>query len=119
MNTGGVGSMIRRVALIAMIALVAWIPGESQSKTRPLTGLVSDKRGNALPGSVVQLENTFDLSVRSFITGPDGRYHFNALNSDVDFTLKANYKNHWSDTKTLSKFDSSPHPELNLVIPIE
>ena|SRR5437763_4533125 len=111
--------MLRRVVLLTVLSLAAWIPGESQNKTRPVTGLVTDKRGNTLPGSVVQLENTFDLTVRSFITGQDGRYHFNGLSDDVDFKLRAKYRNYWSDTKILSKFDGSTHPELNLVIPVE
>jgi hypothetical protein len=112
-------SLLRKAALLATLALITWVPGESQYKTRPVTGLVTDKRGNTLPGSVVQLENTSDLTVRSFITGQDGRYHFDGLNDDIDFTLKAKYRAYWSDTKTLSKFNTSPHPEVNLVIPVE
>jgi hypothetical protein len=111
--------MLRKASLVALLALLTWLPCQSQYKTRPVDGLVTDKRGNTLPGSVVQLENTSDLSVRSFITGKDGRYHFTGLNDDVDYTLKARYKNSWSDTKLLNKFDSSTHPEINLVIPIE
>ena len=88
-------------------------------KPRSVTGVVTDKRGNALPGAVVQLENTASLAVRSYITDKDGHYHFTQLIDNVDFTLRAHYRNYWSDSKTLSKFDASPHPEVNLLIPID
>jgi len=111
--------MLRRSGSIAAIALLMWLPCESQPQSRPVTGLVTDLRGNALPGAVVQLENTVNLSVRSYITRKDGRYFFTGLNSDIDYILKAKYRNYWSKPKTLSKFDSSTHPEVNLIIPIE
>jgi hypothetical protein len=111
--------MLRKAGSIAVIALLTWLPCEAQFKPRPVTGVVTDKRGNTLPGAVVQLENTFDLTVRSYITDKDGRYHFTGLNDDVDYRLKARYRNNWSEPKTLSKFNSSAHPEVNLMIPIE
>ena len=86
---------------------------------RTVTGTVTDKRGNALPGAVVQAENTVTLAVRSYITDKDGHYHFAQLSDEVDFTLRAHYRNYWSAPKTLSKFDASRHPEINLVIPID
>jgi len=67
----------------------------------------------------VQVENTVTLSIRSYITGKDGRYQFNLLNDDTDYILKAKYRRYWSRPRTLSKFDSSRHPEVDLVIPIE
>ena len=110
---------MRRAVLLATIVLLAGRTGESQFKQRTLSGVVTDKRGNTLPGTAVQLENTRDLTVRSYITAKDGRYQFYGLNDDVDFTVKAKYRNYWSETKILSKFDTSAHPELNLVIPID
>jgi len=90
-----------------------------QVKPRTLTGMVTDKRGNALPGAVVQVENTVSLAVRSYITDKDGNYHFAQLSDDVDFTVRAHYRNYWSEPKTLSKFDASTHPVVNLLIPID
>ncbi len=107
----------RSFALIA-ITLLAWLPSQSQN-LRPVTGMVTDKRGNSLPGAVVQLENTRNLTVQSFITKQDGRYHFEGLNDDVDYTLRARYRNYWSDQKTLSKFNGAARPEVNLIIAIE
>jgi hypothetical protein len=63
--------------------------------------------------------DTASLFVASHITGNDGRYRFNRLYGDVDYTLKAKYLCYWSKRKTLSKFDSWKQREVDLVIPIE
>jgi hypothetical protein len=114
----GIGVMKRTVRLSVALLLVCF-PCVPQFETRSVSGLVTDKRGNALPGSVVQLENTATLSIRSNITDKDGRYHFSLLRDDIDYRLKAKYRKHWSRLKTLSKFNSSKHPEVDLVIPID
>jgi len=110
---------MRFAAFIAVAALLNWVPCEAQSHLRPVSGVVTDKRGNTLPGAVVELENTVDLRVRSYITSKDGTYNFAGLNDDADYTLKARYRDHWSDSKILSRFNTSPHPEVNLTIPID
>ena len=105
------------VRLSAMLLLVGF-PCLPQFEFRSVTG-VTDKRGNPLPGAAVQLENTDSLSVTSYMSDKDGRYHFTRLNDDIDYTLKAKYRSYWSKPKTLSKFNSSKRPEVDLVIPIE
>lgn len=102
----------------AMVLLLG-LPCQAQIEMRSVTGVVTDKRGNTLPGAAVQLENTASLSILSYITGKDGRYHFNNLNGDTDYTLKAKYRRYTSERRTLSKFNSSKHPEVDLVIPAE
>ena len=111
--------MIRKTGVLIAITLFTWAPCGAQFSRRTVTGIVTDKRGNTLPGAVVQVENTVDLTVRSYITGKDGRYQFTDLNDDVDFILRARYRNHWSASKTLSRFDSSMHPKVNLIILID
>jgi len=111
--------VFRQVILASVIGLLILATCQAQFKERDVSGIVTDSRGNALPRVAVQLENTRDLSVRSYITDKDGRYHFNGLNDDIDFTLRANYRNYWSKPKTLSKFDASIHPAVNLVIPVD
>ena len=112
--------MWNRTIRSGVLLLLLGLPAVPQLfQMRPLTGVVTDKRGNALPGAAVQLENTATLVVVSYITGKDGHYHFNLLHDDVDYTVKAKYRNYWSEKKTLSKFDPSKHPQIDLVIPIE
>jgi len=111
--------MLNRLGLALALALLLQAPSVAQYKQRDVSGVVTDARGNPLPKVAVQIENTANLSVRSYITGNDGRYHFTGLNDDTDFTLKAKYRNYWSKPKTLSKFNTEPHPEVNLVIPVD
>lgn len=117
--TGSRFGMLGKAVLVVAMALLAQLPCQAQFNLRTVTGVVTDKRGNVLPGAVVQLEDSVTLSIRSYITGKDGRYHFSELNDDIDYTLKARYRKYWSETKTLSRFNSSTHPEVNLVIPID
>lgn len=108
-------TIIRVSALLVLVA-PPWV---SQGGERSVSGVVMDQRGNVLPKAVVQIENTAFLTVKSYATGNDGRYHFLGLNSNIDYTLRAHYKRHWSKPKTLSKFSSSSHPAIDLAIPIE
>ena len=111
--------MLRQLIIVSLIGLVMLAPVGAQFKLRAVSGVVTDMTGNPLPRVAVQLQNTRDLSVRSYITGKDGKYYFSDLNDDIDFTLKAKYRDYWSKPKTLSKFAPSAHAEVNLVIPID
>jgi len=99
--------------------LMVGFSASPQFETRTVTGVVTDQRGNALRGAAVQLENIDSLLILSYVTDQDGRYHFSGLHGDIDYTLKANYRERWSNRKTLSKFDSSKHPSVDLVIPTD
>jgi hypothetical protein len=110
--------MLKRTVRLSVMLLLVGFPCLPQFEFRSVTGAVTDKRGNPLPGAAVQLENTDSLSVRSYVTDKDGRYHFTQLNDEIDYTLKAKYRSYWSKPKMLSKFNSSKHPEVDLVIPI-
>lgn len=112
-------AVLRRFILVLLAGLLMPTPVGAQFKLRAVSGFVTDMRNNPLPNVAVQLENTRDLAVRSYITGKDGRYYFNDISDDVDFTLRAKYRKWWSKPKTLSKFDSSTHSEVDLVIPID
>jgi len=112
-------SALRKLVLLSATVLLIWSQSSAQYVERAVTGVVTDKRGNTLSNAAVQLENTANLLVRSYITGKDGRYRFTGLNDDIDYTLRAKYRNYWSEQKTLSKFNTSKNPELNLVIPID
>jgi len=111
--------MLKRTVQLSGILLMVASSSFSQFERRSVTGVVTDSRGNTLPGVAVLLENTETLSIVSYMTDQDGRYHFNGLNDDIDYTLKAKYRNGWSKAKTLSKFNSSKKPRVDLVIPID
>ncbi len=103
----------------ALAAGLILVPARAASEVRSLTGMVIDKAGNALPGAVVQLENTKTLEVRSWITDKRGRYCFNEVFDDVDYTVRAHYRRTWSRSRTLSKFNSKENPQMTLVVPVD
>jgi hypothetical protein len=111
--------VLKRLILLSLFGLLALSPAGAQYKMRVVSGIVTDMRGNPLARVAVQLENTRNLSVRSYITREDGRFNFNDLNDDIDFTLRARYRNWSSKLKTIGKLDSSTHPEVTLVIAID
>jgi hypothetical protein len=86
----------------------------SEENTRSVQGVVSAADDKPVAGAVVQLKNTKTLQVRSFVTKDDGAYHFYDLSADVDYELKAEYQGAFSNTRTLSSFDTRKQSVLNL-----
>jgi hypothetical protein len=82
--------------------------------TRSVNGMVTDASGNAVARAVVQLKDTKSLQIRSFITNPDGSYHFAGLSPNVEYQLKAEYEGAFSGKKTLSVFNSKKSVTINL-----
>lgn len=109
----------RRVVRIVAFVFLLGLCCVARSEERSVEGLVTDKAGNALPKAVVQLENQRTLSIKSFVTGNDGRYHFAKLNADIDYTLRAHYRKEWSKAKTLSEYSSGARLHIDLVIQID
>lgn len=109
-----------RIAFYALSVLltVSALPAD-RPDTRSVLGRVVDKRGNPLAGAAVQLENTRNQAIASYITHADGQYQFHQLDRDVDFELTAKYKKWWSKRKILSKFNAATHAKIDLVIPID
>jgi len=81
---------------------------------RSVQGAVEDAAGKLIEGAVVQLKNTKSLQVRSFITQREGAYYFHGLSTDVDYELRAEYRDSASDAKTLSVYDSRKKAIINL-----
>ena len=59
---------------------------------RSVQGVVTDASGHPVNKAVVQLKDTKSLQIRSFITNPDGTYHFAGLSPIVEYQLKAEYQ---------------------------
>jgi hypothetical protein len=111
--------MLKTVVCLSTMLLLPCFAAPLRLEPRSVTGVVTDNRGNALSGAAVQLKGTISLKIMSYITGKDGRYYFNRLSANVDYTLTVKYRSHWSKPKTLSKFDSSKTPVVDLVVPVD
>src|SRR5271167_2528384 len=101
--------MLKNTIRLSVLLLLIGFPSLPQFEVREVTGVVTDETGNALPGAAVLLENLNDLSIMSYITGKDGCYYFIGLHDDIDYTLRAEYRNYCSKRKILSKLNSSRH----------
>jgi len=101
------------LALSATVASPQKKKGEDQN-VRSIQGVVEDPRGNLVEGAVVQLKNTKSLQVRSFITLREGNYYFHGLSPNVDYELKAEFKDLASPVRRLSVFDSRKTAVVNL-----
>jgi hypothetical protein len=88
--------------------------GEDQNRT--VKGTVTMEDGTLAEGAEVQLKNTKNLQVRSYVTQKEGVYFFHGLTPDVDYEVKAQYKGTWSPSKTVSSFDSRKDVTLDLKI---
>jgi hypothetical protein len=106
------------VALALLLLGAGTVFGQSKKNdtqnVRSVQGVVSDAKDNPAVGAVVQLKNTKNLQVRSFITKDKGEYFFNSLSTDVDYELRAEFNGASSGPKTLSSFDSRKQSVINL-----
>lgn len=113
---------IRVVAIVAAVAVFG-APASGQGKSRAerreeansrsAMGLVTGVDDMPAGGAVVQLKDMRTLQVRSFITQPDGTYHFYNLKADVDYQLTARSGDATAGPRTLSVFDSRKEAVLN------
>jgi Carboxypeptidase regulatory-like domain len=83
---------------------------------RLLTGKVLDRDDNPIPDAVVYVTDTRTRAVKTYIVGPDGRYRFPALATNVDYEIYAEAKGKASDTKRMSQFDDRKVVEIPLRI---
>jgi uncharacterized protein YdeI (BOF family) len=85
-------------------------------QTRTVQGVVTAEDGSLAVGAEVQLKNTKNLQVRSYVTQKDGTYFFHDLSPSVDYEVKAQYKGAWSPSKTVTNFDSRKDVTLDLKV---
>jgi hypothetical protein len=106
------------VCLIAVVLSCGLSGQDRRSKVDPgprsVEGVVTDGSGRPVDKAVVQLKDTKSLQIRSFITNPDGTYHFAGLSPNVEYQLKAEYQGAFSARKNLSIFNSKKLVTINL-----
>jgi Carboxypeptidase regulatory-like domain len=79
---------------------------KGEDANRTVQGVVTAADGTLAAGAEVQLKNTKNLQIRSYVTQKEGTYFFHGLAPDVDYEVKAQYQGVWSAVKTVSSFDS-------------
>lgn len=84
---------------------------------RLLTGKVLDKQDNPLTDAVVYLSNSRTQTVKTYIVGPDGVFHFPELSPNIDYEVYALYKGHKSETRAVSQFDD--RKQVNIILRVD
>lgn len=114
--------MIRNLAIVLVTAAMLASAQEGMTRKqkaeeatkRTLEGMVTDANENAAVGAVVKLKDLKSLSVRSFITKDDGKYHFSGLSMNDDYQVWADYTGMTCKPRNLSVYDSRKKPRLDL-----
>jgi hypothetical protein len=104
------------VVFLATLFTTASAQKRDASPARSLTGHVLNRQDQAVTEAVVYLKNTKTLAIRTYISDPDGSYHFPGLSPNIDYEIYAEFKGVHSDTKTLSAFDNRKQIDITLRI---
>jgi hypothetical protein len=104
------------VLFLATGVIFAQKKKKGEEQNRSVQGTVTTEDGSLAVSAEVQLKNTKNLQIRSYVTQKDGTYFFHGLSPDVDYEVKAQYNGVWSSTKTVSSFDSRKDVTLDLKI---
>lgn len=94
-------------APVTIGSLLFTLPLAAQTDSlRTVDGKVLNKDNQPVKGAVVYLKDDHALSVKSYIAGDDGSFHFGQLSSGTDYTLWAEDHGKKSSNKTISSFDN-------------
>jgi len=94
-------------------------PKRTKPTSKTLTGTVTDKSEQPIPGAIVYLKNMKTLAVKSFFAQRDGAYRFPQLALNTDYEVYAEKDGKKSDTKTISQFDDRFNPTIHLRINLD
>lgn len=104
------------LVLLATAGPLATAQRGGQSGSRVLAGHVFNAHEEPVTKAIVYLKNTKTLTIKTYITDPDGTYHFPSLAPNVDYEVYAEQNGARSDVKTLSGFDNRKLVSINLKI---
>jgi hypothetical protein len=104
------------LALLLAAGLANAQDSKKETQLRTVTGIVTDKSENPLPGSVVFLKNVRTNAVSSRFADKDGNYKFSGLDPNADYEVHAELDGGKSPVRTMSALDSRKEMTLNLKI---
>ncbi len=115
LNRGSLPAVLA-TALMSLACFVSNVHAQKRdtSQVRSLAGHVLNRQDQPLSKAVVYLKNTKTLAIRTYISDPDGGYHFPSLSPNVDYEVYAEFQGAHSDTKTLSAFDNRKQANITL-----
>ncbi|MGA7514014.1 MAG: carboxypeptidase-like regulatory domain-containing protein [Candidatus Sulfotelmatobacter sp.] len=107
--------MAAALLLVASVAAHAAPDNKDKAQGRLLLGKVLDEQDNPVVGAIVYVTNLRTHAVKTYIVGHEGTYRFPGL-STTDYEVYAQFKDHKSDTKSVSQFDDRSQVYIDLRI---
>ncbi len=107
----------RRLTLLLPLLLCAALPflpdahaAKHPRQPKPMVEIVAAGKvttnGAPAVGAVVYLENPTSLAVKSYLTGPNGEFHFNNISPQTDYEVWAELNGVQSKHKFISQFSN-------------
>jgi hypothetical protein len=87
---------------------------EDRSSVRTVRGVVRGPKDTPVSGALVTLTDKETKRSQQLITGEDGNFQFESCKKSVDYEFKAEYRGAKSEVKTLSSYNPSAQPFLEL-----
>ena len=122
--------VFRRTAFLGLmlLSLCAALPlppaaaaAKHAQKPKPIVEIVAAGRvvNGAAPasGAIVYLKNPISLAIKSYLTGPNGEFHFNNISPQTDYEVWAELNGVQSKHKFISQF--SNHTKFVLTLKLE
>jgi hypothetical protein len=103
-------------ALLIFVIVCSFMSYAAPVDTRVIRGTVVTDDGQPVEGAAVQLTDLVTMAIRSYITNKDGKFEFYHVLTNQGYEVQAHYGDHWGDTKTVTRFDSSKVIQLTLTL---
>ncbi len=104
------------VILVALVTGLICSGSPAASAERSVNGEVDYAGGEPARGAAVQLKNVTSLQIVSQISDKLGHFHFDGLNPEIDYEVRAMKNGHWSKAHRVSHFSSKPVEEVKLTL---
>ncbi len=116
-------SAVRKTALFAALLCLPTLcipelfaQANVDTRTRDLSGTVTDPHHEPLRGAIVQLQQDGSANIATYITGDDGRYRFLRLDGNLDYRVSVKFRERTSHPRNISKFDSNMHKVIDFTM---
>jgi hypothetical protein len=115
LRVSGLRSAVAVFALALPVISAALLPCATYAQQqRVVQGKVFGPNDEPRPGAVVYLKDMKTLGMKSFISTPDGSYHFGQLADAADYEVWAELDGKKSPTRGVSSFDQKKQYIINL-----
>ncbi len=107
---------MKHYVLTALFALCAAFGAQAQVTTSSISGLITDRKSEALPGATVQAVYTPTGAKYATVTDLDGRYRINNMNVGGPYTITVTYIGYTTETRPDVTLQLGETASLNIIL---